>query len=196
MKSVWVPSFLVLLSMFTVGCGSTYSRTDLPLIPEKEYFQNLEKHTQRRQVYEGFNAVLDVSASLLTPTVSRGQLDHRARMYQWTEDQYTKELETLSKNQSTQTEVFLSFYTPERKHDDLHRPKTLWKIFLDVNGRRYEGKVEKMKSVLADVRSVYPHHNRWSSAYQARFNIPTQESSSAVATLTLTGPVGSTQIEF
>ena len=95
-----------------------------------------------------------------------------------------------------ETEFFISFFVPERKHDDLHKAKTLWKLFLDANGRRYEGKSSRMKTILSDVVSLYPQHNRWSTPYIVSFPVPVSMIENGGAILTITGPAGSTTLSF
>lgn len=95
-----------------------------------------------------------------------------------------------------QTEVFVSFYTPEKKHDDLHKNQTLWKIFLDAGGKRYEGKAQKVKLLTSEVQGLYPFHNRFATPYTITFPVPTTALDGKEAKLTITGSVGSVAVVF
>ncbi len=191
-------STFALIFLFTVsGCVSGYTNPNLPnLRPESEYVQALEDYSAKKQVYDGLYATIEFSATLLNSKVSRLQLDQYARIYQWSEDYYKTRQSEVETAMSKQTDIHLGFFVPERKHDDLHKAKTLWRIFLDVGGKRYEGKAEKIKTISADIQSLYPYHSRFYTPYRLTFPVPTSVAESADAKLTLTGPVGSTSVEF
>ena len=179
------------------GCVTGYQNPNLPhLATEREYFHAVQEYTAKQQIYDGLYQTLEFNATLLNSKVSRLQVDESARIYQWTEDQYKNKKSETETSLSKQTNIFLGLFVPERKQDDLHKSSTLWKIFLDVNGKRYEGKAEKMKTILADVVSLYPHHSRFYTPYKLTFPVPTSQIENAPSKLTLTGPVGSASVEF
>jgi hypothetical protein len=186
----------IFLVFFLTSCATRFHNPNIPLSDESLYFEAIEKQTRKKQVYDGFHATLEFSATLLNSTVTKYQVDQLARIYQWTSEKYADEKAKSESQLSKQTEVFLSFYVPDKKNDDLHKTKTLWKVFLDSNGRRFEGKVEKIKTQLAEVSAIYPHYNRWSTPYRVIFAIPVSQIESYPSKLTLTGPVGSAAVEF
>lgn len=180
-----------------IGCASTFSNPQLKeLLPESEYQSLIQDNTQRKQVYDGFYATMDFSATLINSKVARGIVDQNARIYQWAPEQYLSEKTKVEADLVKRTEIFLSFFVPERKHDDLHKARTLWKIFLDVGGRRYEGKATKMKTILAEVQALFPHHNRFGTPYKISFPVAASVVDANSSKLTLTGPVGSASVEF
>ncbi len=185
------------LSASLTGCVSAFQNPNLPsLISEPEYFSDVDQFSSKQKVYDGFYETMEVSGVLLNTKVSRAQLDQKARIFQWTVEQYSAQKAELESNLSKRTSVFLSFFVPERKHDDLHKPKTLWRIYLDVGGRRFEGKAEKHKTILADVTSLYPNHTRFSTPYHIHFPVPVSMVENADSKMTLTGPVGTTVLTF
>jgi hypothetical protein len=163
---------------------------------ESEYYSTIDNNSRRKQVYDGFYATMEFSAALINTPASRARVDQNARIYQWDADKYKDEKAKSESNLAKQTEIFLSFYVPDRKNDDLNKSKTLWKVFLDANGKRYEGKVEKMKTLIAEVLALYPLHNRWSTPYKVIFNVPTDLVEAGPTKLTLTGPVGFASVDF
>lgn len=179
-----------------LGCATTYVNPHLTLSDESEYFKVLGKHTERKQIYDGFYATIELSATMLNTSVMRYQLDQNARIYQWTADQYANEKSKNDTNLAKQSEFFLSFYTPERKNDDLNKAKTNWRAFLDANGKRYQARVEKIKAPLSEIMALYPHYNRWSTPYRLIFDIPVAVIEGGPSKLTLTGPVGSATVDF
>ena len=191
MKLILLFSFL-----FTLGCASTRSNPYLQLVSESEYDAIIESNTQKKQIYNGFMNILEVSATQISSSVARAQIDQNARLYQWNQEQYSIERAKVETDLTKRTEYFLSFFVPERKHDDLHKPSTKWKVFLDTGGRRYEGSVRKLKTLLAEVSAIYPHHTRWQTPYMVSFPVPASVIDSGEAKITLTGPVTSTTLEF
>lgn len=195
--------FLLAANLFLfVGCATTNSTSAaLKLIPESDYQMVLESQTQRKQVYSGLYNIMDLTATLLTSKVVEAQTDQFARLYLWDENKYSQEKAKSQEKISKETEVFVSFFTPERKHDDLHKNQTLWKVFMDLSGngenKRVEGKTKKIKLLTEEIQGFYPYHNRFATPYTITFPIPMKQVESYTdVKLTITGPVGSATVNF
>lgn len=140
---------------------------------------------------------MDLTATILNSRVTTAQTDQMARLYIWDANKYTQEKVKADDKITKETEFFVSFFTPERKHDDLHKNQTLWKIFLDAGGKRYEGKVKKIKLLTEEIQGMYSYHNRFSTPYSVIFPIAARDIESLKdIKLTITGPVGSATLEF
>lgn len=189
-------AFAFVAALILASCMSPRVNPNLNLMSESDYYSVIEKNSQKRQIYDGLSAILQIGATLNTSEVTAAQLDQSARIFQWTVEQYENEKSKVATRSAKETTLFLSFYVPERRHDDLDKSKTLWKIFLDVGGKRYEGKAKKIKTIFADSVALYPYHNRWSTAYELSFPVSTSIASTGGAKLTLTGPVASTSVDF
>jgi hypothetical protein len=208
MKHVFSCFFKFLLSATLIqllsACGSlgtsdndrTSVNNNPALVPETEYYSQIEKNTQQKIVYDGLVNVLNASATLMTTSAVLAQVDHNARVFQYNTGEYATEKGTAQSNLAQQTEIFLSLFIPEKKFDDLAKKTTRWKIFLDVNGQRYEPKIIKIKRLYAEVASLYPNHTRWSTPYKLIFPVATSISENTPIKLTLTSPLVSTTIEF
>lgn len=192
--------YLILVLMLALGlvsCVSTLS--PLPGVPEvsiSEYERLVKQKTKKIEVYDGLYNKLTVQATWLDSDLTLASLSHNARLLQWDEEKYKQEKSTVISHHASTTEFFISFYTPEQKQDNLSSNKSIWKIYLDVDGRRFEGKASKVKLQLTEVQALYPHHNRWSTPYMLSFPIATGLSDNKKATLTLTGPAGVAQLSF
>jgi hypothetical protein len=180
----------------TLGCATSFSNPQLQLTEESDYYSTVEMFSDKKQIYDGLYQTLEVSAAILNSKVIKYQVDQNARIYQWNSNQYADEKSKAQTLLAKRTDVFLSFFTPDRKNDDLNKPKTKWKVFLDVNGKRYEGKVEKIKAEYAEILSLYRLHSRWCTPYRVIFDVPVGQIEAAASKLTLTGPVGSAAIDF
>ncbi|WP_413586478.1 hypothetical protein [Bdellovibrio sp. HCB274] len=189
--------YILTFALLLTGCA-TYEITDTgrALRTEDQYFEIVQKNSDRTIRYSGLYNVLEMQGTLLSAEVLEAQLDQKTRIYLWDETKFQTEKDLVAKRLSSETEIFLSFYTPERKNDDLGTPKTLWKTFLDVDGRRYEGKVVRMKSSLAELISLYPTHNRFYTPYSLIFPLPAKSIEGKEMKITVTGPVGSGTLHY
>lgn len=192
--------FVLLLATALLTFSSCASRLTVPEgVPEisiADYENLIESKTHKIEIYEGLYNKLTLQATWLDGATTEATLSHSARLLQWNEQKYKEEKTKAISRHSESTEFFVSFYTPERKHDDLSKNKTLWKIFLDVNGTRYEGKATKVKLLLTEIQALYPHHNRWSTPYVVSFPVATSLVEGKPVTFTVTGAIGSPQLKF
>lgn len=166
------------------------------VISQTQYENILNLNSEQIETYSGFYNTINMSATLLRTEVAVAQLKQQARLYQWDNSKYQEEFSKRKASLQSHSEVFVSLYTPERKHDDLHKNQTLWKIFLDVGGKRYEGKVKKIKLLTTEVQSLYPYYNRFSSPYTVTFPVSTSSLENQEVKFTLTGSVGSAVVAF
>ena len=187
----------ILIAILSVSCATRLSvPAGVPEISVRDYEVMIFVKSKKVEIYDGLYNILTVEGTWLNSQITEAGLSHSARLYQWNEQKYKDEKIKAISRHTESTEFFVSFYTPERKHNDLSQSKTLWKMFLDVNGQRYEGKATKVKLLLTEIRALYPYHNRWSTPYIISFPVATSLVENKKATLTLTGAVGSPQLNF
>jgi hypothetical protein len=189
--------FLVLISIIFVSCTTTPTNENgLVVISQSEYERRIEPASKKVETYRGILNTLHLSATLINSQVIDSQILHQARIYQWNAEQVEAERAKMLEVATNQTQMFLSLYTPERKHDDLHKNKTLWKIFLDSQGRRYEGKAVKIKLLTNEIQAMYPEHTRFATPYLVTFPVSTKSIDGQPVKLTLTGTVSSVSLDF
>lgn len=187
--------FLILCTVtLIVGCSTTDQRQIH--IADSEYKSVLEKHSRQSKTYSGFTNTLDIRATLITSQVREAQALRKATSFQWSDVELQAERDYQNKAYASETRVFLSFFTPESKDDNLSKSDTVWRIFLDVNGKRYPGVAQKMMDTQAEIHDLYPEHTRWGTPYLVKFLIPSSQVEGVSSRLTITGPVGSTSLDF
>lgn len=157
---------------------------------ESEYFKVVDENSQQKTVYQGLYNLLDIQATALKSSVLEAQLDQFTRIYQWDEKKFLEEKGKNEARLNKQAEFFLAFYTPDRKSDDLNKPNTLWRVFLDVGGKRYDATITKIKTGTPELISIYPSFNRFYTPYQLTFNVPMKAIEGQPMKLTVTGSVG------
>lgn len=186
MKILFTALVLVLLT----ACASTASYSD------SEYEKSLEEYTQRVEKFDGIQNVFTVYASLLNEAVLQKQNQFRAKFLMWSEQKQKEESEALQQNLSQKIEVFLSFYTPVAKNNDLDKAQSIWRVFLDSQGKRYVGTVSKMPGAAADIKAFYPHHEPWSSGYMVTFPVSAKQIQVEDARVLITSSLGSGEFQF
>lgn len=188
---------LILITLALASCSTRPTAPEgLNLRSEKEYQHVLNLYTDRQQRYTGLYNTMDVTASLINSAVSRAQVEQKARLLQWNRAQFDQEIEKARTSLRQETVLFVSFFTPDRKNDDLQKLTTQWRMYLEVDGRRWEPKVTRLRQPLAEIQGLYPYHNRFASAYQLSFPIATTTVEGTTSRFIVTGPLGISTIEF
>lgn len=183
--------------LFLASCATRHVvDPELNLMNESDVTSTLENWTARTQKYEGLYNTIDATATLRNTPVIKALLHQSARMYRWDKAKLDAESNKAFEKARNETEIFLSFYTPDRKNDDLHKMGTQWRVYLDAGGRRWEGKVTKNRLALTEIQSLYPYHTRFATAYSVTFPVPTSQIEVQTSRLTVTGPVGMANIDF
>lgn len=184
-------------SFLSMSCSTPLKTLEgVPEVSPSDYASILNSKTKKLEVYDGLYNTLTVQATLLDSKFTEASLSHNARISQWDEQSYKEERSKKINKNAENTEFFVSLYTPEKKHSNLSKAKNLWKIFLEVNGQRYEGKATKVKLLLGEIQAFYYYHNRWSTPYVISFPIATALTENKPATLTFTGAIGSAQLKY
>lgn len=161
-----------------------------------EYARLVERHTRKTNQYAGFYQTFQADVTLLTSEMRAASLRQRAHLLQWDQRKYAEERDRVMQEASAYTKAFIRFFAPDRDHDDLAKPKSIWKIYLDFNGSRLEGKARKMDEKLVEIQALYPHFDRFSTAYEVTFNIPVATVEAGSAKIVLTSSLGTAEFDF
>ena len=191
---------LILLSLtlaFLSGCASKQAPADgLVLLSQSDYEKIIDDASRTSKQYAGLYNTLDMTATIVTTKVAQAQLEQSARIYKWEKAKFQLEKNKSDEKLKNQTTVFLSFFTPEPKNNDLHKPKTVWKVFLDADGNRYEGKVTKLTDSAAEIWGLYPYYQKFATPYSVTFPVSTLSTEKSPAKFLITGPLDSATMEF
>lgn len=160
------------------------------------YLKVIEQFSRGEAEYSSFYNQFTYKATLINSPVREALLLHEAEYFKWDPSQLQAEREKAAKKMAESTELFVSFYTPERRNDNLSDLKSIWRIYLDVDGKRYEGKAKKSRKLLAELQSLYPYHTRWNTPYYVEFAVPTTAIEMGNPRLLITGPLGSKEVGF
>lgn len=185
--------------VFTAGCGllSKDSKlTDELKELRSNYYSHLNKVCVKDEVYDGLrNAFHYVICPLDSETLNY-QLELSRIYFLWDDAQYAEKKQEMERAKSKETQVFLSFYTPDAKLDDLSIKDSNWRAFIDTNGKRYLASIQKIKNRYEDLRVTYPQHSQWSTGYTLTFPVALNQIDFKGSDFTLTGRVGYSKKAF
>lgn len=195
---LWSFCFLAL----TLGGCSSGGKAPLrePTVPgisiPKTHTEVIEKNSTGDSEFAGLYNTFELKATVLNSQVREALIQRQAEYYQWDSAQLSSEREKSLQENSSEAAVFVSFSTPERRNDNLADKKTIWRIFLDVGGKRYVGQAKKDRRLIAELQSLYPFHTRWNTPYMFTFPVAMSAIETESIKLTVTGPLGSRVLEF
>lgn len=189
-----IVSLIVSLGLLS-SCASTSGAKNMQA--SKAYLSLADQLSVEDELYSGFSNVFHYSATLLSEELSQSQLAELKRVRLWSDAELNKERRKVIESIANETKIFMSFYTPEIRYNDLNESSSVWRVFLDVEGRRYTAKISKSSTNYADTRSLYPKHTPWGKPYILKFPIPFSKLQEAgKARLVITGSLGVSKKEF
>jgi hypothetical protein len=171
------------------------SQSTQVIVPES-YNARVERFSAGETDYAGLYNNFEYKATLENSYIRETLIWKQAHYYEWNDGQKSLAREKSNQEMSSQTKVFLAFFTPSPKNDNLADSKTIWRIYIDAGGHRYEGKVVRIRLLLAELQALYPYMTRWTTPYEITFDVPTAAIESQVSTLTVTGPLGARSVQF
>lgn len=177
------------------GCSSA-PVTNAPKDQNSDENDDIARYSDGEAYYAGLYNTFIYRATLLNAPVRAELLRKLSDFYQWDREKFTAEREKSDREYNQETTVFLSFYTPDRRNDNLSEDKSIWRIYLEVGGHRYLGKAKKLRTSLAELAALYPQHTRWNTPYEVTFPVPTSAVETQASQLTVTGPLGNKIAKF
>ncbi len=147
--------------------------------------------TQFAGVYENF----EFRSTLFTREVSLAVHKRLKQYYDWNEEESSQKLSKRMDEMNNKTKIWLSFYTPSGKDNNLSNKRSIWKIYIFNQGQRYEGKPYPANANLSAAKALMPYHSRWTTAYYVDFPVPTDQLQGSVK-LVITGPLGRREVNF
>lgn len=188
-----IPFFLAL-----AACAQNPVVSSSPVEPlsQTAYNEMIDKHTRSTSQYSGFYQTFQMSATLRTTEVLTAEMRQRAHFMQWDQRQFQQEREKALQEASAYSKVFLRFFVPDHDYDDLGKPKTIWRFYLDYNGNRFEGKAKKMTDKFVEIQTLYPYFDRFSTPYEITFNVPMTTIEKGDVKVTVTSSLGAAEFNF
>lgn len=183
--------FLFLLFPLILSC-TTHPHSD----GRDEYVRTIEKASAGDKQFAGLYDNFEFKATILKRSIARTIHNRMDTYYEWDDETSAENWKKQEEEMRNQSKIWLSFFTPERKNDNLANKKTIWKIYLHAGGRRYEGHVQKANTNFSEAVALIPYHSRWATAYYVNFPVPTDAIENTPLKLVITGPLGRREVNF
>lgn len=184
---------LLTFALIFSGCASSLPEG---MMSDRDYRRLIKRMTQSVNRYNGLYQTFEADATLMTHEMQTALLERRGYFLRWDTRQAQEEREKSLQQMANETHVVLRFFSPELEYDDLEQTNSVWKTYLESNGIRYEGQARKLREKSAELLTLFPNHNRFSTMYQVTFKVPTSAVESAGAQVTLTSTLGTAEFKF
>lgn len=138
----------------TFGCASL----DRSSVADRNYASLVKDYSDRAEFYSGFANVFQIHATVLNQKVMEAQVEKKAASFNWSDTQKSEDMTKITNSLRNETTVFVSFYTPENKLNNMDSPSTIWRVFLDVNNKRYIGSASTYVGFANEAQFFYPYH--------------------------------------
>jgi hypothetical protein len=191
--------FLALLAVCALfGCAHSQPKGAVigTRLDDETYEKLIEKFTRHDLQYDGVYNRFEAWATFLNTDTQATILQKRSDVLEWDQTQAQKEREKSFQENATQTRFALSFFVPSVKLNDLHKATSIWKLYLEADGKRYEGHAMKHLGKFEDIRAVYPYHNRWSVPYDISFDVPLSAIEKGPVTFIITSSQGAIRLTY
>lgn len=165
-------------------------------VSDSDYKPIVKKFSHNEKAYSGFHNTYQATITLLNSEVQNLALQRRGHFLQWDLERSRSEREKMFQEMSQSAKVFLAFYSPEHDYDDLAKPKSIWKVYLEVEGQRYEGKVKKAPEKFVELKELFPYMERFHTPYYVTFNIPMTAIENKQLKVVLTSSLGNGVFAF
>lgn len=165
-------------------------------LSKKDYAELMSRHTQSTNQYAGFDQTFQADTIILDSEVQTAMLRQRAVFKGWDQAHYQTEREKSQQESSAYSKYAIRLFAPEKDYDDLDKAKTIWKVYLEYGGSRFEGKARKMTEKLVELMTLFPTMDRFSTLYEITFNVPMNTVEQGPSKLILTSSLGTAEFKF
>lgn len=184
--------YLIVLGFLFVSACTTHPHSD----GRSNYNKKIENHSAGDKQFAGLYHNFEFRSTVLTQDISKTIHDRMDIFYDWSEEEAQEKLSQRMNEMQKGTKIWLSFFTPDRKNDNLANKQSIWKIYLYADGKRYEGRAQKANTNFEEAIALFPYHNRWATAYYVEFPVPTADIENTSMKLAITGPMGRREVAF
>jgi hypothetical protein len=163
---------------------------------QRDYTRQIHDVSLSQKSYDGFQQTFEATVTPMNREITRLVLGKKGEVLGWTPQRLEKEVNEAQEKMLTHSLFFLRFYAPNSDYNDLHKPNSIWKIYLILGNQRFEGEVKKDFSKLAQLQSLYPYFDRFSTGYEITFPVGQSALENQHYEILLTSSLGQAQFQF
>lgn len=182
---------LLLVMVFIAGCHD--NRASLFLWPDldDQYAKAVDAWTRSGALYSGIETQIIAHATLKSRSWQKAYIKENVIVYSLSTEEQQALSARLEAFSETETEVFLSLYSPRPEQARLRFNDPLWSIFIEEEDAKiYPLEIKPVREPLAALQVFYPYVRQWRENYILKFPGAARDS----MVMIMTGPVG--RIEF
>ncbi len=183
--------FQILVAAFCLFSCTTHPHEE----GRSEYLRIIRENSAGDSQFAGVYKNFEFRTTLFTREVSLAVHKRLKQYYDWSQEENSQKSNERMEELNSKTKIWLSFYTPRGKDDNLANKNSIWRIYLLNRGTRYEGKPYPANINLSQAKALMPYHSRWATAYYVDFPVPTEQLRGSVK-LVITGPLGRREVDF
>lgn len=135
----------------------------------EDYQGVLETWTRSDKVYKRLDNIIFVTATYHSPELRRAFALAFPDIYGHGGDVTRRELVDLTGDVEQFHTFFLTAFTPDRKWNDLEKVDSIWHMTLAGSGSAVNPHTIELVNIDENLRTVYPHIDRFDKAYLVRF---------------------------
>jgi hypothetical protein len=139
---------------------------------EQEYQTLLDRYSDRKEIYDGFDTRLFAGATLQTPAFREARVRRRAA-FQVLPQNKVEQLLAEERAESAQVhEFFLGVHANEYKYQDFDFKSSIWRIALVTPaGEVTPSRIRRMGRADLEMRAYYPYTGVFWVGYEVQFPI-------------------------
>ncbi len=144
------------------------------VIPAKlNYKASLKKWTRKADIYNGFNTVMFLRATLFNAPFRYAYTTEYAKYYMLTKGAFKKKLNKSYSSLNKYTVFFVSVYTPQKNYNNLGSARSIWSVYLVNNkGERVLPlSINPAQQKRVFLKTFFPYVTVWSKQYIIKFPI-------------------------
>ena len=165
--------------------------------PSEQYNKRVEQLSIKDELYSGWTNIFHYEATLITKDLYAQQVEFQSRAYQWSQEELIKSRRQMIESLGAETQIFISFFTPTIQYNDLNESGSIWRVYLEVDGKRYQASIQKNPASYPRLKSLYPGHSPWGKPYTAKFPIAfSQIEKAEKIRFVVTGNLGISEKQF
>lgn len=184
-----------LLCILLLMAGCRENRTVQILWPDLDdsYIEITRDWTRSGAVYSGIETEIIVHATLKSREWQDAYILKRAEVYSMSLEEKEEFAMALARLYNSETEIFLSVFSPVPEHARIRFNDPLWSIFiLKQDQKVYPLEIRPVREPLAQLRTFYPYVRQWRKNYILRFPIESGDS----LLMVMSGPLGRIELAW
>jgi hypothetical protein len=186
------------LALLLAGCASgvPMRRAPVPAPEAGEWGLLRDAASRRASLYDGFVHRANASATWFSPKVREAGV-RRQTEWEGKNQAETEEAVAIGRADALLGEEFLvSFYTAERRANDLDAPRSIWHLELDDGETRVPASEIVGFSTDATIRQLFPYVDPFEVVYRVRFKWTGASLEGRPFKLRIAGGLGALELDF